>query len=147
MPNTKTHRKHAALFIALMGLLLVLLIVHVSGGVDAVKLSSIEDAAQYAADLGWTVSRPDMSEQKTVLPETFNAVYREYNALQQRQGYDLQPYAGKAVVIYSLPITDYPGENGVCISLVTCRGKLIGGDIHSSAMSGFIHELKGKEAP
>ena len=147
MQNGNPHRKRAVYGCLILGLLLIWLIYAVSDSSDAVRLHRLEDGVQYVSELGWTVNASAATEQKTTLPETFNAVYTEYNALQLRQGFDLTAYAGRSVIVYQLPITDYPNNPDVCISLMTYRGHLIGADMHALAMNGFMDVLKAKEAP
>ena len=66
----------------------------------------------------------------------------EYLELQTAQGFDLTKYAGKRVKRYTYEITNYPsGETGVQANLLIYRDKVVGGEVLSPQMNGFVHGL------
>ena len=72
-----------------------------------------------------------------------SGVIAQYNALQKQQGFDLEPYAGKEIESYTYELMNYPnGEEGVVAQLFVYKGRAIAGDIHSSALGGFMHSIK-----
>ncbi len=107
------------------------------------RLVTNDDRLAYLTSLGWDAS-PDPVENKEVqIPETFDDVYADYNQLQLEQGFDLKKYSGKTVSQFSYRIRNYPtGEQNVYLSLLIYNGRVIGGDVHSAALSGFMHGLK-----
>ena len=91
---------------------------------------------------GWRVS-PDPPEISEVLiPAVFNDVYSSYNALQVSQGYDLAPLRGKTLQKYVYRILDYPGlpsDAPVVANILLKNGEVVGGDICSVGLDGFMH--------
>lgn len=94
----------------------------------------------FLADFGWECDENDETVKNSVIPEEFDEVFQSYNELQKSQGYDLSNFKGKSVKIYSIRVLNYP-ENSeyVYASLTVCDDKIIGGDIHSTALNGFMH--------
>ncbi|MEG2643565.1 MAG: DUF4830 domain-containing protein, partial [Eubacterium sp.] len=73
----------------------------------------------------------------------FSPVYDAYNKLQISQGYDLSEYCGLEAKIYTYSIVNYSGYTGkVVADLYVRNGEIIGGDVHSLALDGFMHGLK-----
>jgi hypothetical protein len=65
---------------------------------------------------------------------------KTYNEVQKQQGLDLEKYKGKDVIRYTYEITNYPGEEGkVLANLIVYKNRVIGGDICSADVNGFIH--------
>lgn len=101
------------------------------------------DRLIFIENLGYTVidSKP---QAKTVnIPDVFYDVYERYNALQQKANYDLSLYKGCKVVIYTyavLPPQNYSGE--CVVNLIVYKNKVIGGDVSSVALGGFMLPLK-----
>ena len=89
-----------------------------------------------------------LAKQKTItVPRNWDAVYTEYNALQQQQGYDLTPYKGKQVQLYTYEITNYTGyDQGIVADLLVSNGRVIGADLcNTSAKDGFMLGLEKRK--
>ena len=94
---------------------------------------------------GWKVKEDPVEIAEVIVPETFDEVYEKYNTLQIEQGLDLTPYQGKRVKRWTYEVTNYPDYDGtVYISLLVYKDKVIGGDVCSADVNGFVH---GFEAP
>lgn len=107
------------------------------------KVSSPADAAAFLIELGWECDQSGISVQESVLPAQFDETFIGYNAIQLEQGCDLTKYAGKTVTIVTAPITNYSQtEENVFATLIIYRSTVIGGDIHSAEMNGFMHTLR-----
>ena len=63
-------------------------------------------------------------------------------AKKKKQGFDLEKYAGKEINMYSYSLENPPGEGDYLCSLYVCKGKVIGGDIHSTAMNGQMTGIR-----
>lgn len=101
-----------------------------------------EDRIAYLEQLGWTVSAEPIAVEELLIPETFDASYEEYLALQAEQGFDLTAYCGKRVKRYTYEITNYPtGESGVQAALLVYKNNVIGGEVLSASPDGFLHGL------
>lgn len=109
----------------------------VPGATDAERRGYIES-------LGYTPSS-DTAETDTVLiPDEFSDVYTEYNKLQTEAGFDLSKYRGRSVERYSYHITDYTDEQAVSANLLVLNGVIIGGDVSSRRLDGFMLPLTEK---
>lgn len=94
---------------------------------------------------GWEVESPALSEDSVVIPRTFSSVFETYNELQKEQGFDLSQYCGTEVKMYTYRVTNSEFENDEVIAqLYVNNGEIIGGDVHSTALDGFITGIKTK---
>lgn len=101
------------------------------------------DRKAFFSQFGWTVSEDPIEVKETVIPSEFDESYLKYNELQKEQNFDLEKYKGVRVKSWSYEITNYPGyENTDSVirgNLITLNGKIIGGDICSVELGGFMH--------
>lgn len=118
------------------GVLLIIADAKTAGGYD-----TEQTRRTYLASCGWQVG--ETVETDTVrIPETFTPVYENYNALQRKQGFDLSLFAGKTVTQYRYTVTNHPAGSPVYAHLLVLDGVLIGGDVMSPAVDGFMDPLK-----
>ena len=62
--------------------------------------------------------------------------------IQRQQGFDLERYAGKRAKRYTYEILNYPsGETGVQANLLLYKTTVIGGEVLSPRLDGFLHGL------
>ena len=102
-----------------------------------------ERRIEYLRSFGWEPGAEPVEEQQIVIPKEFSSVYDEYNKIQLSQGFDLSDYAGLDAVRYTYEILNYPDYTGkVFGDLILCNGRIIAGDIHASALDGFMHGLE-----
>jgi hypothetical protein len=112
------------------------------GAFRSSRMSRAEERISYLAKLGWEVD-PESEVAKTVLvPRDFTGVYADYNKLQKEQGFDLELYRGAEIEMYCYNVTNYPTSDTVLATLYVAGGKVVAGDIHSTALDGFMHGLK-----
>lgn len=103
---------------------------------------SNQDRVDYLSAYGWEVSQEPVATQELLIPEEMDDSYTEYLALQNGQGFDLQKYAGKRVKRYTYEIFNYPtGETGVQANLLICKNIVVGGEVLSPRLDGFLHGL------
>ena len=102
----------------------------------------------FLASNGWK-TEPSPCEISVIrIPDRFNAVFDAYNGLQRAQGFDLAPYRGRSVTRFVFRLTEYPGaQNADCIraTVYVYNGSVIGGDISSTALDGFMHGIISAE--
>ncbi len=135
--------KRSAVFIIIAAAVVLAVIVLICSGGSGSGLTTTEKRVEYLASLGWDADPASETAKEIVLPETLGGVLAEYNELQKQQGFDLTPYAGEDCRSYSYAVTNYPsGESGVIAQLIIHDGEVIAGDIHSSALGGFMHGLQ-----
>ena len=69
-------------------------------------------------------------------------MYENYNQVQKAQGCDLSKYGGKKCKRYTYVVKNYPDHpENVRANLLVYKNKLIGGDICSLELDGFLHGL------
>lgn len=146
--TAKLNRRRAVIALAALAAVLcaVILLAGKRGEARAGSLSSPagtnEQRVALLTELGWQVSPEPVEEQTVVIPREFSPIYEEYNALQQAQGFDLKKYAGLEATRYTYEVRNYPDcEDRVYADMVVYRGKLIAGDVQSSALDGFMRGL------
>lgn len=119
-------------------------------GVDAVStapsspkgMRTNEDRVAYLESWGWQVSEAPISVEELLIPQEFDETYDQYLKLQSDQGFDLSKYQGKRVKRYTYEISNYPtGETGVQVGVLIYKNTVVGGEVLSSQLDGFIHGL------
>lgn len=144
----KWNKKTALLIVAAVAILLCAIILSIgvegsiSSGAGSSKVKTNEDRVKFLENLGWEVNETPIDEKKVVIPKEFSDIYNTYNRMQLDQGYDLTKYRGMEAIIYTYTVTNYSGYTGnVVADLYVLKNEVIGGDIHSLAIDGFMHGL------
>lgn len=108
------------------------------------KVKSADDAASFLSQFGWTVDAGGVECAQVTIPAEFDKIFAGYNEMQKAQGLDLSKYKKKAVTRYTFTVTNYKGYEGtVYANVLVYRNRVIGGDICSADVSGFIHGFEG----
>lgn len=105
---------------------------------------TFDEAARvdYITSFGWMVEGNCRMEEVDI-PWSFNDVYTEYNKLQKEQGFDLSAYRGKTAKQYTYRVLNHPSEGeNIYLHLLVLDEKVIGGDISSTELNGFIQPFK-----
>lgn len=104
------------------------------------NIRSADDAVTFLSQFGWEVDKSTLVSCEVTVPSEFDAVYAAYNEIQKRQGLDLSKYKKKTVMRYTFTVTNYDGYDGtVYATVLVYRKHVIGGDICSADVSGFLH--------
>lgn len=99
----------------------------------------------FLTGLGWEVSGTPTTDQ-VVLPDTFGDAYQDFLALQETGGFDLTAYAGQTVTRYTFTISNYPtGEENILADLLVLDGAIIGGELRSPELDGFMTGLVARD--
>lgn len=142
----KITKRNLVVTILAVGVLLCAVIVLVSSSDDKGtfgRASTYEERIAFVKSFGWNVEDEEDGPKEVVIPRDFDDVMTEYNLLQKAQGLDLTDYAGCRVKRYTYYLTAYPtGEQGVVVNILVYDGKVIGGDVMSSRLDGFMHGLE-----
>lgn len=110
------------------------------------KIKTAEDRIALLESFGWQVEEDPVEFMEVKIPSEFDATYAQYNEVQKEQGFDLTKYAGKHVMKYSYAVANHPsGEKDVIATILVYKNKLIGGDVSSAKMDGFLHGLLKEE--
>lgn len=102
----------------------------------------------FISTFGWEVDEEPDEVREVVIPVEFDEVYKNYNAIQIKQGYDLQKYSGERVKRWTYTIKNYPGyveEECIKINILVYDGEVIGGDVCSVRLDGFMHGFSKEE--
>ncbi len=140
-PKTRT----ALIVLGALLLLAVLLLGGIlrAGSPGGANGSTAEDRARYLSELGWVIDPETESFEEVRIPAAFSSAYERYNELQLQQGFDLADYRGKCCGRYSYEVTNWPDKNQhVLADLFVYEGRVIGGDVHSTNLDGFMVGLK-----
>lgn len=142
-------RKSALTLILICGVILLLFVTarSVFGKEKALDLNTTEGREAYLNSLGWEIDRDSESFRSVVVPQKLDGIMAQYNKIQLRQGYDLNAHLGESCRQYCYDIKNYPGGEGkVIVSLYLRDGEIIAGDVHSTAINGFMHGLSRADA-
>lgn len=108
------------------------------------KVKSSADAANFLAQFGWTVDGGNAKAVTVTIPSEFDKVFTAYNEIQRAQGLDLSKYKKKELTRYTFVVTNYKDYEGVVYAnVLVYRNKVVGGDICSADVAGFVHGFEG----
>lgn len=114
------------------------------------KASNAKERLSFISQFGWAVEEEPEEVREIVIPEEFDDVYLRYNELQKKQGLDLSKYCSKRVKRWTYIIKNYPGysetDDCVRINLLVFDGCVIGGDVSSVELDGFMHTFAKEDA-
>lgn len=104
------------------------------------KVRSEDDAERFLAQFGWIVDASPIEVTEVTMPEEFDKIFAAYNEIQKEQGLNLAKYKRKKLTRYTFSVTNYDGYDGkVLANVLVYRGKVVGGDICSADVDGFVH--------
>ena len=128
---------------ALLAILLGVGALRGSRAAAAELASTAGERTAFLAELGWEADPASETAQQIRIPERFGSVYEGYNELQKQQGYDLEPFQGTDVELYTYTVTNYPDKTQtVLANLYIFNGRIIAGDVHSTNLGGFMIGIK-----
>ena len=94
------------------------------------KVKTAEDVISFLAQFGWQTDASPVEVKTVTVPTEFDKVYAAYNELQKEQGL--------------FAITNYQNYEGtVYANVLVYRNRVIGGDVCSADVSGFVHGFEG----
>ena len=155
---TLKFNKKTAVFIVVMAALVLIGIVLLAGARHAAAERAAQTDAQtdapvtavkneqsrcrYLEQYGWEVESPALSSETVVIPRSFSDVFDAYNELQKQQGFDLSEYCGLEAELYTYRVKNYENDPNVVARLYVRNGSVIGGDVHSTQLDGFMTGIK-----
>lgn len=106
-------------------------------------LKTDAERVEYLRQFGWEVSAEPIEVKEVLIPQEFDAVMEQYNSVQKQQGMDLLRCRGKTVRRYTYAVSNYPDHpDYVRADLLLYRDKVVGADICSTQLDGFLHGLE-----
>lgn len=156
--SVKTSKaKIAAVLVALAAIIVAIVFVMGKGKEPAANDSAISYKAENAAErtaflsqFGWKISEDPVEISEVIIPADFDAGYTEYAEMNKAQGLDLEPYKGMRAKRWTYDILNYPGlenQSGVQANLLIYEGRIIGGDVCSLDLGGFMHGFDFPSVP
>lgn len=146
--SVKTSKKQLLSMLLCVVMLIAILIVIVAwpegGAAQTFQPVAAKDDTERIAflrNMGYEVTPQYVEVKEVLIPDEFDDVFASYNDLQLSAGMDLEPYHGKRVKCWTYEILNYPGEETVLAHLYVYKDKVVGGDIASTALDGFMHGL------
>ncbi len=103
-----------------------------------------QERLDYICSLGYLPSANGAETTMVTIPQEFSEVYENYNDLQLQAGFDLRPYKGCDVMRYTYNLNDFPAEEYAVVNVFVSEGIIIGGDISSRRLDGFMFPLQAK---
>ena len=109
------------------------------------KIKGVGDVVGFLSQFGWTVNGATAESAEVTIPAEFDKIFASYNEIQKAQGLDLSKYKKKELTRYTLEVTNYPDyDEKVYANVLVYRGKVVGGDICSADVFGFVHGFEAK---
>lgn len=142
-------KKRAVLLLILLAAVMSAAVILCSGSsagfglTEIINVSSAEGRERYISSLGWDADMESEKAQEIILPRCFDGVMKEYAKMQLDQGYSFADCAGLDCTLYTYTLRNYPEHDGTVYLCLYVRGsRVIGGDVHSAELNGFMHGLR-----
>ena len=154
--SVRADKKKLLWIVCAAAVLAVLVIVLAASRGGAVQTAAgyqlqAQDNAQrraFLAQFGWEVSDEPTEICEVIIPEIFDSVYQKYNELQRAQEFDLTRYQGRRVKRWTYEVKNYPDYEGTVVAnLLIYNNTIIGGDIASNALDGFMQGFRRNSEP
>lgn len=107
-----------------------------------------DERLRFISQLGLTVEENPSEIKEILIPDDFDQTYTNYNEIQKQAGLNLELYKGCTAKKWTYTVTNYPGyEASKCIkiNLIVYKDRIIGGDICSVELDGFMKGLTKQE--
>ena len=151
--KAKTIKLFGLICVALVGVIMLAAFVpnyvatSAAGEINYSKIKNNEDRIAFLKQFGWEVSPEETESEQVTIPSEFDKIFAGYNEIQKQQGLDLTKYKGKTMMRYTYDVTNYEGYEGkVQANILVYRGKVVGGDICSADINGFIHGFENNKS-
>ncbi len=121
------------------GFILLLFVVSLSVGFSAPTRSPEEACGAFLAANGWEMADA-FTISTALLPRAEDPAWQAYLALQRENGFFMEPFCGETVLRLSCPLKNHP-RGAAEAHFYWHEGRIVGGDILSPALDGFMHGL------
>lgn len=149
MARTKMTKRKAVLIVVLCFLLLIgiILIRGCHGRKAEYDLTTTAGREAFLSELGWQIDVSTETYRCVTVPTELTGIMKQYNRMQQTQGYDLEQHLGEKCDQYTYVLKNYSEAEGtVLVTMYIKDGAIIAGDIHTTAANGFMHALRKNDA-
>ena len=99
-----------------------------------------QDHIDFLNNFGYNIVEKPVQIQEIIIPQEFSSEYEKYNECQKLSGFDLSKFKGYRVKKYTYKVLNYPdSQQEVVANILIYNNKVIGGDICSTTLGGFVH--------
>lgn len=145
--SMKTTRPRLAAYgVALAVLVLVTALLTGRGKDRPTAATAQSDPVAYLAQLGYEAESQWTDLREITVPAEFDGAFSAYNDIQKAAGFDLSPYRGERVKLYTYRVTNHPAGEGVLATLYLHGDRVIAGDLSAAGEGGFCHGLVPRES-
>ena len=114
-------------------------------GAVCIVFASDEDEKNidFLESYGWRVDENHIEKEALKIPDIFDEVYNNYNALQMLSGLDLSDYKGKDAIRYTYIVKNFPQktDQAVRANVLCVDQNPVAGDIMTVKIDGFMYSL------
>lgn len=134
--SVKASKKHLLVSLVCVGLTVVIAAIafaipttgSASGTpVISTKVENGEERVAFLKNLGYEIESEPLEVREIRIPDEPDEALKEYNELQKQMGWDLEPYLGKRVKLYTYRILN--DESGAKAHLCVYRDTVIAGHV------------------
>lgn len=111
-----------------------------------VPVTPVSVARAYLNKIGWETEQKPLEVVQLEIPNEWDNVYLRYNGIQKEAGFDLSPYKGQKANRITFAVKNFDGEENVRANVIVLRGKVIGGDLSTVSINGFMVPLKERKS-
>ena len=145
--SVKLNKRVICAFVALLCLSVAVATVALRDATSDVLNTNVSTSAKSTQDhilflnaFGYNVVEKPVQIQEIIIPEVFSPDYEKYNEYQKLSGFDLSEYKNYRVKKYTYKVLDYSdSDDEVVANIIVYGDKVIGGDISSTVLGGFVH--------
>ena len=130
-------KKHLAIILAAIIIALIILGQFVTAKGSKINGSTNALRVQYIKSLKLEPDDSNVTSKEIVIPENFSKVYKEYNALQKKAGFDLARHRGEKATVYTYALSG----SDMLVHIIVADGEIIGGDIADISFNGEMKPL------
>lgn len=130
-------KRHLAIILATLIIGLIILGQLVTAKSSKINGSTNALRMQYIKSLKLEPDDSDVTSKDIIIPEAFSKVYKEYNSLQKKAGFDLSRYKGENATVYTYNLSGSDKQ----VHLIVSDGEIIGGDIADINFNGKMESL------
>ena len=106
-----------------------------------------EKVVEYISASGWITESSPFEISHIKIPTEFDDIYKSYNEIQKKSGFNLEDYKGKTATKYSYKVLNHKKSSTQTVSanVFICDGKIIAADLSAKGETGFITYIGDKE--
>ena len=137
---SKSLRKHRFVFASIACAVIIIMII---AGLFSIDNATNDMIVTFIQDLGWEIDAVPAEITHVTLPESFDAVYETYSAVQSHSGFPFADFKGKNVTRYTYNVRNHKksASDKVTAGVFVYENTIIGAEISSGGMNGFMHAI------